>query len=75
MDCPVCQGTGELELPALGIGSDFGHDFGLRAGHGFEHGFGGETSGLRTGDDRRECNGVFLACYRCGGSGVLEDWE
>ncbi|OUM99137.1 MAG: hypothetical protein BAA02_01515 [Paenibacillaceae bacterium ZCTH02-B3] len=75
MNCPVCQGSGELELPARGIVPGFGRGSGFRAGNGFEHGSGGETSGPGTGDGPREHSGVFLACYRCGGSGVLEDWE
>ncbi|HEY8528211.1 MAG TPA: hypothetical protein VIL22_00865 [Paenibacillaceae bacterium] len=71
MDCPVCQGSGELELPARGFDSRFG----LRPGRGFEHGTGSGASDAAPGDGRPDVSGVFLACYRCGGSGVLEDWE
>jgi len=71
MDCPVCQGSGELEQPVPGADSRFG----LRPGSGDEHGFGAGTSGATPGDGRRDVPGVFLPCHRCGGSGVLEDGE
>jgi len=64
MDCPVCRETGELEAPTFG------------SEHGFGTGFGAGCASDRGGQaDQTNSGQMFLTCYRCGGSGFLEDTD